>query len=166
MLENSLRFYAHVSSQLSCCLRVVFCFVSKSAGRCVCVNNLLFHTCPPPPPTPRTPPHPHLLSSLRAMCVILAGSEKLQANICLPVWQSSTMEGRELFSPSAGALQWVRRWDGDICSWLQLTTCFCLLIPSDVIKLANEYHLWWFYRRSGHILRGCLGNTKNRGSCK
>lgn len=31
-----------------------------------------------------TPP-PHLLSSLRAMRVILAGSEKLQANICLPV---------------------------------------------------------------------------------
>lgn len=57
-------------------------------------------------------------------------------------------------------------WDADICSWLQLTTCFCLLIPSDVIKLANEYHLWWFYRRSGHILRGCLGNTKNKGSCE
>lgn len=53
-------------------------FSALSPSRRVAVSVLITFCFTPPP-------YPHFLSSLRAMRVILAGSEKLQANICLPV---------------------------------------------------------------------------------
>lgn len=120
-----------------------------SVGRCACVNNLLFQTSLSP-------------SSLLVGCMLswqVVETGKLQSNICLPVWQASPLKGRELFRPSAGALQGVGWWGRDTCSSLKLTPC-THLFPIQCDQSGKQGHwgtatvLRWFYRRVGHKLRG------------
>lgn len=105
---NSQYFYEYSCSQLSRCL---WGGSALCPNRWVAVSVLItfcFTAATPPSP------HPHTLSTLRAMCVILAGSEKLRANICLPVWQRSTVEGDE--SCSVHQRELCSEWGGDTVS--------------------------------------------------
>lgn len=108
-----------------------------SVGRCARVNNLLFQTSLSP-------------SSLLVGCVLswqVVETGKLQTNICLPVWQASPLKGRELFCPSAGALQGVGWWGRDTCSSSCSSSLHTFISPT----------MW--SKRQTRTLRYCYSTT-------